>query len=169
MRFILNYKKNRMLNTKKPLHKRNGFTLIEMIVVLGILGILLTIATPSLQYYSKKTSEATLDSTTKAVYTVVVNKMVDSTGTNVTEVLNFSNNPDLFSVQNLTWQDVHFEFTTNTDATINNLNTILTANPDQYIVLVPVVNTTDMYPDFTQNVYVAQPNTGVYFINGAKN
>ncbi len=169
MNFMLKNNKNLIINKKKPFIKRNGFTLIEMIVVLAILGILLTIATPSLQYYSKETKEASLDSTSKAIYNVVINKMVDSTGTNVTEVLNFSNNPDLFTLQNLTETDVHFEFTQNAEETLKSSNSLVTAHPDKYVVLVPVVDTTDYFPDFTQNVYVVQPNSDVYFINGAKN
>ncbi len=169
MSFILKKLNNKILSSKKPLGKRNGFTLIEMIVVLGILGILLSISAPPLRYYAQKTNETNLDSTTKAIYNVVVNKMVDSTGTNVSEVLNFTNNPDLFTLQNLTEEDVHFVFATNTNDTITNLKNLLNANPDKYIVLVPVVDTTEFCPDFTQNIYVAQPNNGVYFINGAKN
>ncbi len=173
MSFILKNFKNIKMNELKPFSaisftskKRNGFTLIEMIVVLAILGILLTIATPSLQYYAKKTEDTSSNSTTKAIYSVVVNKMVDSTGTDVTQLLNFTNTPDLFSLQNLKENDVHFVFTDNTKDTYSGIDSIVTANPDKFIVLVPVVNTKDNVPDFTQDIYIIQPNSNTTFING---
>ncbi len=150
---------------KKPLDKKNGFTLIEMIVVLAILGILIAIATPSLKFFTEESNETSLDTTTQAMYNVVVNKMVDATGTNVKDILD---NPDLFSLQNLTENDVHFEFTTSVNNTLQTVSSIVSANPDKYVVLIPVVDTTDYLPDFTQDVVIVQPNSDVMFINGEK-
>ncbi len=168
MNFSLKKFKNYIQFNKKPLSKKNGFTLIELIVVLAILGILIAIATPNLKYFVSESEETSLDTQTQAVYNVVVNKLIDSTGTNVTEVLNFDKNPDLFSLQNLYKDDVYFEFTTSVDTTPNNIKRLTSAHPDQYIIIIPVIDTVDFYPNFTQDVVIVQPNSNVMFINGVK-
>ncbi len=161
--------KNYLQFNKKPLDiktsTRKGFTLVELVAVLAILGILIAIASPSLKYFSSESQETSLDTQTQAMYTVVVNNIIDATGSDVSIPLS---NPDLFNLQNLSQEDVHFEYVTSVDTSADYINSLTTAHPDKYIIIVPVIDTVDYYPNITQDVVIVQPNSNVMFINGVK-
>ena len=80
---------------KKFLKKTEGFTLVELIVVIAILGILTAIAVPTYSGYVKKASEANDTQTLSAVNTAVAaalteNNLAKADADDVTAYLTFT-------------------------------------------------------------------------------
>lgn len=162
-----NYKKN-----------YNGFTLIELIAVMAIIAIMLAFALPSLFALNDESDKAMLDAETSAIYKVVSSKLIATTGRDVTQIFNLTENPDFFEMQNISDDEVFFCFSTSvqtadintTITTFDNatVETLQAANPDRFIIIIPINDATTNTFDFTQDIVIIQPDSDVKYVNGLK-
>lgn len=149
-------------------NKKFGFTLIEMIIVLSIIGILIGFSSPSIKNLANQSIKIDLDSKTYSIYNIICDIAIDNTKKDIKEVFNFNKNPMLFNSLNLDETEVMFIFKTDT----SNLDYELVTHNipenyvDKYIVVIPINNITNNFFDFTKNIYIFQPHGEKTLLNG---
>ncbi len=157
--------------------KNKGFTLVEMIVVVGILGLILLFTVPSLGYFATETVEVDLDAKSVALNRAVVGTLVDFPNKDVTKTFNLTNstgsNPNtttpLFQDIGLENNEVFIAVTTNStqfnegsagDGTLTeHKDTVFLTHTDEFIVVIPVHDTTSNIFDITSDIYIYQPRS----------
>ncbi len=142
-----------------------GFTIVELIVTMAILGILMSIAIPSVKYYSNQTKKVESSSTATSLYKIVSNKVLDSKNEDLTVVFSESENPYTFSDIGLDYTNLYFMYSDN----VNNFDvaSIPESNKSYWVVVLPVYDTTSYHYDFTQSILIYEPNQTNRYVNGA--
>lgn len=148
--------------------KNLGFTLIELITVLAIVGILIGFASPSIKVLFDKSNEIDLDATTYAMYKILCDTAIDNQNENIKNIFDLDNNPHLFNSLNIDEYNVMFLFKNDT----NNLtyekitSDIHSDYLDKFIIVIPISNNIDNQFDFTKDVYIFQPEGSKTLLNG---
>ncbi|MGL5260365.1 MAG: prepilin-type N-terminal cleavage/methylation domain-containing protein [Lachnospiraceae bacterium] len=65
--------------TWSKMKEKEGFTLIEMIIVVAIIAILITLITPNLQKFIETSNQTKTDATAKTMYTSIATYLVELT------------------------------------------------------------------------------------------
>lgn len=76
----------------RKLREKKGFTLVEMLIVIGILTVLMSVAAPNVVSYAKRIKLMELDDSARSIFMAAQNRLVSlkSVGTNIT--FNLQNN-----------------------------------------------------------------------------
>ena len=76
----------------RKLREKKGFTLVEMLIVIGILTVLMSVAAPNVVSYAKRIKLMELDDSARSIFMAAQNRLVSlkSVGTNIT--FNLENN-----------------------------------------------------------------------------
>ncbi len=151
-----------------------GFTLIEMLVVLAILGVLLAITGPSLSYLTKESQDAKYDASAKAIYKEICDIAIDTANKDPNDVFNTTNNPKIFELSNVNDSNVFFIFSEDPNTlTYNNVASQLTNVNTDYAIVIPIGyaeehgNTICRF-NFTKDIVIYPPNYSYKYVNGQK-